>query len=192
MAKVRSEAGVWSEAKAGPKHVPKHLRHLPSDHVTHEVADAERVHALDDPHIVESVSKELHDKERGTYVDHDAKPEALGVSGTGDKTLSQGKIDEVRLRVIRAYAQTNVKWIAEGGEPDKKPKHLWFPGNDVNVYEMREGNAPADQDRPKHLRGYKLHVDIWSLELPDTVVSRLEEQALKSGLLHKPKPAIVL
>ncbi len=190
--KVRSADGSWRDGSAAPKHLPDHLRKLPGDYVTKEVADGERVHELDDPHIVESIAKERAQKEQGTYQDPDAKPEPLGVDYVADKRLNQNKVDEVRLRVIRAYVQTNMEWLQEGREIDKKPKHLWFPDNDVNKYELREGNAPADQDRPKHLRGLKLHVDIWSFQLPETIKNRLEEQAIRSKLTTLPKPAIIL
>ena len=122
MGKVRSADGIWREAKSTQKTVPDHLRHLPSDYVTKDASDPERIHPSDDPHIVDNLTKERHEKEIGTYVDPAAEPDPAGAGHRGDKALSQRKVDEVRLRVIRAYAQTNVRWLAEGLEPDRKPK----------------------------------------------------------------------
>jgi hypothetical protein len=40
-----------------------------------------------------------------------------------------------------------------------KPQHIWYPTVDTEVYELRDGNAPADSDRPIHLRGLDLWID---------------------------------
>ena len=68
------------------------------------------------------------------------------------RKLNQQVIDIVRLRVDVARKQQAV--IDQNRILTKK--YLWFPKNDCDKYELRDGNPPADVDRPKWLRGYKL------------------------------------
>lgn len=69
-------------------------------------------------------------------------------------------------------------------------RHLWFPTMDTLVYELRTGNAPANRDRPNHLRNLRLEVD--ATEIPDwlreamrpggTVDDMTEEAVRENGL----------
>lgn len=72
------------------------------------------------------------------------------------RPFRQREVDEVRWRVLINWARTviHMRW---GNVP---VMHLWFskPG-DIDDYELRSGNPPADADRPKHLRGLRLEVD---------------------------------
>lgn len=70
-------------------------------------------------------------------------------------TLDQKSIDKVRFRVLLHLLRSVLE-----SELKPEPYHIWFPKDQDDVYSIRKGNAPADVDRPKHLRRLKLHVDI--------------------------------
>lgn len=189
MHKTLTSDGVWREGRASPELLPERLRRLPSDYVTKEVADADRVHPLDEDYIVDDLVRGLARQEQGLS---EAIDEPLGVAKeTRDFRLTQDRIDEVRLRVMRAWAQTNIKWLANDKKPDLKAKHLWFPRDDINEYQLRTGNAPPNFDRPRHLRGFDLFIDIWSLKLPGTIESRLETARIRSELMGKMRPGLL-
>lgn len=56
-------------------------------------------------------------------------------------------------------------------------QHIWVPENNRDKYQIRDGNAPADQDRPKHLRGLHLWVDASKFMVRDarTLMARARE-----------------
>lgn len=70
--------------------------------------------------------------------------------------LTPRGIEHTRIRVTLACLISAV----EKGVRKPRVRHLWFPQDNVNRYELRDGNPPADVDRPKHLRGQSLVIDI--------------------------------
>ena len=56
-----------------------------------------------------------------------------------------------------------------------KVYHLWFPerGN-MERYQLRTGNPPADVDRPDHLKGKDLVIDLTTV--PDGMMDRIKER----------------
>jgi len=88
--------------------------------------------------------------------------------------LTQAQVDKVRTRVVVACLISAV----EQGKRKLPVKHLWFPEARDTRYELRAGNAPADQDRPKHLRRLHLAIDLG--EIPPAVVDAVKEQRKKA------------
>jgi hypothetical protein len=82
---------------------------------------------------------------------------------SSSKPFRQEEIDQIRTAVIMQCLVTAV--IAEERRP--KVRHLWFPRASVSAYELREGNPPADSERPLHLRGKRLEVDVGEIS-PET------------------------
>lgn len=78
--------------------------------------------------------------------------------------LTQREVDKVRVRVLLACTITAV----EDGVKKPKVRHLWFPKpGRTSPRQLRDGNAPSDRDRPPHLRGLHLVIDVG--EIPEDV-----------------------
>jgi hypothetical protein len=88
--------------------------------------------------------------------------------------LTQAQVDKVRTRVVVALLISAV----EARQRKVPVKHLWFPEKRDTKYELRNGNAPADSDRPRHLRGLHLAVDLG--EIPPAVVDAVKAQRAKA------------
>jgi len=178
---VITEKGERREGGASPELLPEELRKLPSDYVTKEEDDPDRVHPLDAPHIVEAVSAERREKEEGTYKDPLEKPKRKfpPIAPVGRVIpLSQQQIDYVRYRALQSIITVELCKAMEGEDPDLEARyHLWFPEDNVNHYLLRDGNPPADIDRPKHLRGYRLELDM--LHWPQSLVDLLSQLGIE-------------
>jgi hypothetical protein len=87
--------------------------------------------------------------------------------------FTKAEVDPVRYRVMMNLARTA---ILECWNLWKQPmRHLWFPTpGDIDEYEMREGNAPAVGDRPRHLRRCDLAIDL-------TYIPREVREAIRPG-----------
>jgi hypothetical protein len=176
--------------KASPKLLKPHLRALPGEWVTDEVPDGDKVHELDDPHIVAALTEERSNKERGieTLVERQdrLREERKAPAASQDPRehhLTQWRVDLVRLRVLRELAQRALARIECDKPVDWSIKHLWFPADDDRIYELRSGNPPSDDDRPKHLRRINLHIDIRRGSLPGAIRRFLDPK-------NKPKGSI--
>lgn len=83
------------------------------------------------------------------------------------KPFDQGAVDEVRTAVLMQLLVSAVR-----AEVRKPPvRHLWFPRASTRAYDLRDGNPPSDTDRPKHLRGLRLELDLG--ELPPSLVEQV-------------------
>lgn len=180
--------GKFQEGKATPWLPPEHLRGLPSEFVTKDTSDGDKIHELDPPHIV----KELVAKhEAALSKSSDSLPNTVrrlseAVAPVGARVpLSQERIDIVRFKTIRS----RITRLAASPEPEKdlaemNVDYVFFPDNNVNKVEIRKkpGNPgryrPLPQPLPKHLRGFKLEIDIYNW--PESVLDAL------AALGHKP------
>lgn len=79
-------------------------------------------------------------------------------------------VEKARIRVTFACLISAV----ERGERHPPVRHLWFPEDRISLYHLRDGNPPADQDRPPHLRGHRLAIDIG--EIPQDVWDAVKAQ----------------
>jgi len=78
--------------------------------------------------------------------------------------LTKQAVTMTRFRICVALLYTAVyesmrtgKPVASKGQP---VRHVWFPHDDAAAYELRTGNPPAEVDRPPHLRGFRLEIDM--------------------------------
>ena len=78
------------------------------------------------------------------------------------------------MRAISSIVNSLLTEAKAGKEPDMSVRHLWFPEDNVNHYELRDGNPPGDSGRPKHMRGYRIELDIVSI--PERVKDVIEDQ----------------
>jgi hypothetical protein len=173
-----TESGVV-KPKASPELLPEVLRKLPSDLVTKDIEVEDKAHKedIDTPHVIKSIAKDRAKQELGEKpIDPFAKePEPIPDE---DPRLNQHMIDIRRLCVLREWANTQKSFIARGKPSDVSVKHLWFPENDHRNYVLRSGNPPPDSQRPKHLRGYHLEIDLGAKELPGEITKLLKERGV--------------
>lgn len=184
MAKVLKADGSWYEGKAAPELLEPHMRGLPGELATKEVAEGEKVHKLDPSHVRETIisdhKKKIEDSEKKNQVlEVDALKAILHslpseiAHGREIKfeevAKPQWEIDLIRTRVCFNMFMLVVKYDM----PDrlKKTYHLWFPKNNINLYEFREGNAPSKFDRPYYLKKCTLFLDL--LNWPESVLNFL-------------------
>lgn len=153
------------------KTIPRGMEMLPSDLVTHDAADRERIHPNDPAHIVKALMKQ-----RARAAAREAPPVVLAqaaVAAVFDswskdpikvKQLAQDWVDIWRSKVILNWAQKPLIEYAL--------HHLWFPDpHRADSVELRVGPPPARGDRPKHLKNLNLEVQVldWPTRLRDIV-----------------------
>lgn len=162
--------------KASPELLSHALRQLPGELVTKELEDPDRAHPSDAPHVIGQIVDDHIERE----VKSDAPPPLRQASRFAQAgqciRLSQREIDFVRMRVISSLIEEYLAWLQGGDDKDGSPvsvRHLWFPENNVNSYELRDGNPPPDADRPKHMRRFRLECDIE--DIPRAVHNLIKE-----------------
>jgi hypothetical protein len=80
------------------------------------------------------------------------------------------------MRVIQALVSRAVDQLNAGLEPDTGIKHLWFPENNANHYELRSGNPPPRKQRPRYLRDIDLVVDVYAP--PESILVELRKRGI--------------
>jgi hypothetical protein len=89
-------------------------------------------------------------------------------------------VDQKRLTVMVLLAWNALK---KGEEVPNYKKHLWFFDDRLDHYELREGNAPSDSERPDYLKS----LDLWinPSELPKDILKELVPGGRFEKLLEK-------
>ena len=156
---------IEEAGRASPELLREDLRALPSELLTKDAGDADRIYESDEAHVQQSILRDYATAAAGKTPEAEDK---LGAEAVRGGRLTQESVDFVRLRVMRAISTNDLT-------PGEKLKvsHLWFPRDDVNAYELRMGNPPADSQRPKHLRRLRLEIDLSTGRLPETIVDKL-------------------
>jgi hypothetical protein len=165
----------------GHKHrfrkTPDNMKGLPQDLIGTDMADPDKVDTLDAPHVVEGIVEDYVEKQEAPE-----KKKKLRCAQPGEYVpLSQWEIDCARMRVIKVSVDRYIEEAKSGVTPNWGVKHLWFPENNVNHYELREGNPPGDAQRPKHMRRFRIEIDI--LNIPETIQKLLDEEQAQEGLV---------
>jgi len=177
--------GRWYEGKAGPELLDEEMRGLPSSYVTKEEADEERVHKLDPSHIRRALVREKQVNETRAKKDEPIK--ALQRAPMGEVVpLRQDFIDVEKMFVMKGIVEGQMRELERGTRlyPDLEvPHHLWFPENNVNNWLVKPGWAPPDSERPKHLRGFELNVDL--MNIPERVRDALHAEGMDAGYFLK-------
>ena len=154
---------------------PEHMRVLPSALITKDPSNADSVHELDAPHVVDDLIDIYQERQHGkdplaerklgpvaaVDVPIEAEP-ANTIPRTEVVPVNQERVDIVRMRVMSALVQQGI-WDVENGMPWVPTiQHLWFPADNVNEYELKPGAGPPRQERPRHLRDIDLELDFFS------------------------------
>ena len=168
--------------KDGPsvENLREDMRKLPGDYVTKEAADGDRVHIDDEDHVRETIiidrqAAEAKEEAGGEKADINKEAPNLGESEAHTTIpLNQRRVDNVRFRAVWGLITGAQQLWKEGQlwEHKLEHHHLWFPEDNVNNYELRPGNAPAPNLRPKHMERIELFVD--PLNPPESVRWQLE------------------
>lgn len=128
------------------------LRRLPSEYVTTDVDDPDKVHALDPGNIRDSIAEERFAKDGAP-----AEPEKPNTPPW--RPVRQDLVDLIGLSATKQLLITASGNLDSGRPSGLRVYHLWFPKDDIRVYALRRGNPPPDSERPVHLRGLDLVVD---------------------------------
>lgn len=106
------------------------------------------------------------------------------------RPFNQDAIDRVRARVVLSML-TSAVLHDKVDQYDGKVWHLWFPERKVGKYELRDGNPPPDdkRDRPRHLLGKKLAIDLKEVpaDVWDDVRTVLKAHSVSKEKLTKTK-----
>lgn len=130
------------------------LRALPGDLVTDDIEDESKIHELDPDHVQADILADYGKEHR------EERPEQFNKINRTLSQAGQWGVDQIRLRVLRTWLGTQISRGQKGNGPDLGVKHLWFPDDNLDRYGLRDGNPPADVDRPKHMRGLRLEIDL--------------------------------
>jgi len=154
----------FQSGKAAPELLREDLRALPSEFLTKDIEDGTRIHEIDDPHTQEDLKDQLQEEKS-------ALPPLPAGAPVGEVVpLNQWQVDLVRLRAMQSVIHAE----SRKAKPDLSVRHLWFPRNNVNEYALRRGNPPSDRERPVHLKGLRLEIDVfeWPARLKDELEAR--------------------
>ena len=151
------------------------LTQYPEELIASDEDDPEKISVLDAPHIREALVKDYannQDKKK-EKVPERKLPAPVGVV----MPVSQYQIDFVRLRICKNLLNMHLAEAEAGRFNGFPPRHVWFPDDNVNKYELRDGNPPSDRDRPKHLRNLKIELDPVAVVNYDTFKEILKYEA---------------
>lgn len=160
--------GQWVEGRASPELLREDLRKLPGEHVTKEIEDGDKIHAEDAPHVVGSILEDKAKEERNegkalTVPEAIKSLPKLPPPGVVAPVAGQWWIDIVRTKVLSACLKRFADEYERGIDSDLSVKHLWWPKNNINAYQLRAGNPPSNRDRPKWLRNKRIEIDILNI-----------------------------
>lgn len=185
MAKIFKPDGSVFEGKSH-KVVDPSLRHLPSEYVTDEVGEADKVHRLDPEHVRHGILKDIAEQETGRDVEFNFK-DFMSILVSLPSEVKRGRVtrfkyvqrpqwevDLIRTRICAVFTMQAIRH--ERIENLTAPFYVWFPDDNLNKYIVREGHAPANRDRPHYLRRIDLFIDL--LKWPCAVLDYLKEIGL--------------
>lgn len=111
--------------------------------------------------------------------------------------LEQREVDEVRFRVLLWLARDVLRHKRK--RADVPLRHMWWGTPNLDEYELRMGNAPADIERPRHLKRLDLAIDVMDMPArvahcmrPGGIADQLVQQALdESDDIHVSSGALL-
>lgn len=171
--------------KGNPVSVLVSDRPAPKAHAKRtELEDPTRPHELDPQHVRDALEDDHVAREEGFTQPEPEKLKDPLPAGDQRPRLTQYTANIVRLRALKVRIDNAKATANAAGASDDQVRarwgvaHIWFPEPYADHYELRDGNPPADSQRPKHMRGLKLHLDIWD---PWELVSFANSLASISG-----------
>lgn len=174
--RFNEKTGQFIESeKPSVEQLPPDLAGLPSSFVTKDTSDPDKIHALDAPHIVESLTYEQQQKEQTK------KPLPENILEKYDLwngPFNQEHIDMLRFKAIRNLVNSAIIIMERGGKLNlKMTRHLWFPFSKLDPRELREGRPPIRHDLPQHLKDKDLIVDVYNW--PPRIIDKLRERNIE-------------
>lgn len=82
-------------------------------------------------------------------------------------SLEQRKVFDRLGSIVTEVEGAIAKWLQDKGLTATSAKHIWLH-EDLETFEVREGVAPLDKDRPEYLKGQPL--TICQFRLPGVVI----------------------
>jgi hypothetical protein len=161
---------------------------MPSEHVTKDGGDVDKIHPDDDPHVVEQYQADFaraqHEAMNPARRETDKSAiQAFVEQHVNWNVFNQASVDWMRFVAIYNGIDGIMKRRERGEMPDlHEIKHLWFPKPSFDAVQCKKGNAPADVERPKHLKGLNLAVDLW--EWPGRCEAALKRAGLNTDLIR--------
>lgn len=150
--------------------IPPDMRQLPSELVTHDTGDKERIHKNDPSHVrrelLKTAAKELV-KQAPPLLMAQAYVKCLL-----DKYEQDGfKFEKVDQEVVDLYKMRIIlNWLHKGTLRDSM-FHLWFTTPNAKSVVFCDGIAPERAARPAHLKNLNLEIHPldWSSRMRDIV-----------------------
>jgi len=160
----------------GAKLLPEHMRKLPGDIVTEDIAEGDKIHELDPPHIRSNILDEQKAALKGKPLTESEVIGKLKSAGPGETVpISQFEVDIIRFRIVAQRIKTSMGDALNGVEPNTELMHIFFPDKrNVNQYELRPGKPRNYLPEYKHQKDLDTIVDIFDIptRLKDYLKSR--------------------
>ena len=186
--------GKWEEGKASPELLSDDLKRLPSDLVTKEPGDADKIWEGDAPHTQDALISDYIDKVTGKNEKKELKESFKMAEFRKNLYKDTSKpipITDENLGLERMAATVSLissalilvdnnssQWTMEHEDELNERlgvHHLWFDDDNILALELRRGNPPPPKSRKKHLRDKYQVVDPMD---PDRRVKDLMKERL--------------
>lgn len=175
------EAGTFEEGRAQPALLREDLRRMPSEYLTTEVGEYDKIHEEDPPHIQEALFDDLVEAEHGAEPEPNAVEAVLQLADCplSEKVvpLNQWRVDGARLRVLFALLERARQRMKKGRTVNLEVQHLRFPVNNAHIYELHPGYPPHESKLWAHERRLKLWIDPFNWDMP--LVEELKKVGIK-------------
>jgi hypothetical protein len=118
----------------------------------------------------------------GKFVKQEARHE--------DSKLTQERVQAIRERVTGNLVISMLK----ANMSEWPLSHLWFPRNTINCYELRNGKPPPDYERPKHMRGMLIAIQVrpWVLSIYKQAYDQLANEGSDAELHNANAQALAI
>jgi hypothetical protein len=144
-------------------------------------AVSERVNANRAQRRAEAREQRLFDKRKRQKMEAKAASTPVISEDPRERTLTQDRVDTMRAEVTM---RTLINVFRRNEDYKEFPQqYLWFPRDDIAAVEIRYGNPPADQDRPKHLQ--RLHLVLDYQNAPQPLVELCRQAGKKLSGMHR-------
>lgn len=143
------------------------------------------------------VREEMHKADKAAVAKDDREGTTEGLLA-GDKPgvdmldprehcITQERVDHIRAKttmntIFDAYVHKDFSVY-------RQVQHLWFSKDDIRGVAVRDGNPPADVDRPPHLRGVQLVMDYPTAPEPLRHLLRDAAKAFRQRATKKMTPS---
>lgn len=163
-----------TEAQRQRDAVSSELRSLPSELVTTDVSEADKVHGNDAPHIIKGLLRKMAKEEAQGFkvpapaiVKSAAQLRFIALCHDCDNKLplTQKAVDIIRAKIL-AELSCRLLTNRDATAHDFRVRHVWFPRYDrgdaagASAIELHDGPEPLDSTRPAALKHFALTVDV--------------------------------